>query len=171
MSIESHNCPPPAPRNVCTLSGCVPDFSQPSAKLTCAKSCFGGGNLPNGPLVPCPACPGAKFPDDCPSNTCELSPLARIIITIVNIRDSDGVSEDQILQHHNDSICPSIPLTANEVSKNVRVGLQRGALRRAVSGGIRVYAFFGELPSNLGLMKEFGVYYQLCLGLFCDNGK
>jgi hypothetical protein len=72
------------------------------------------------------------------------------------------------MQVHNDTVCPENPMTANAVSRNVSLGLQRGALRRLSSNGISVYAFFGELPSNWGLMKELGLYYQLCLGLFCD---
>ena len=165
----SSNCPPQAPTKVCSPQGCIPDFSQSSAKIGCSNTCS-GGNLPNGPLVPCPACPGATFPEDC-RNVCTLSPLARIIATIVQLRNNDGVTNDEILNEHNNVVCPMQPLTANEVSRNVNLGLQRGALRRTVSGGVRVYAFFGNLPSNLTLFQEFGVYYQLCLGLFCNNGR
>jgi hypothetical protein len=165
------SCPPPAPAQICAPTGCIPDFSQPSAKLTCPKFCSGGGNLPNGPLVPCPACPGPQYPADCPANLCALSPLARIIITIVQIRDANGVTNDQILAEHNDVVCPQNPLTSAQVSRYVNLGVQRGALRRVASGGVRVYAFFGDLPSNLTLAEELGVYYQLCLGLFCDNGR
>ena len=168
----SVNCPPAPLSSTCKIGhgGCIPDFSQPSAKFCCSNTCS-GGNLPNVPLTPCPSCPGASFPEDCPQNICSLSALARIIVTIVQIRDSDGVTNHQILQEHNSMVCPEDPLTLEEVSRNVNLGVRRGALKRVSSGEVRVYAFFGELPSNMGLMKELGVYYQLCLGLFCNNGR
>lgn len=150
----------------------MPDYSQPSAKLCCAKSCSGGGNLPNGPLVPCPACPGAKYPESCPTNYCKLSPLARVIISAVRIRAEGGVTEEQILEEHNEFLCPNKPLSAAEVHNLVRLALQRGALRRISTGNLAVYAFFADLPSNLSLAEELGPHYQLCLGMFCDsNGR
>ncbi len=164
----SLNCPPTPQASTCSHGGCIPDFSQPSAKICCSGS--GGGNMPNGPLIPCIDCPGPTFPEDC-RNVCNLSPLARIIATIVRLADNDGVSNDEILQEHNDVVCPQKPLTIDQVTAQINIGVQRGALRRTASGRVRVYGFFGQLPSNLSLFKELGVYYQLCLGLFCNNGR
>jgi len=102
--MASH-CPPVAAQTkTCATGGCIPTYSQPTAKLSCGPSCAGGGNLPNGPLDPCPACPGLTFPEACPKDICRLSGLARIIVSIVRIRSSDGATEDQILQEHNNVV-------------------------------------------------------------------
>jgi hypothetical protein len=162
----SRDCPPSAQKS-CPNTGCIPDFSQASAKLGGYGSAQGGGNLPNGPLVPCIDCPSSKYPDNCRTDICNLSPLARIIIAIIELSNVNGVSNDEILAQHNQITCPSKPLTLAEITVFVNRGVRNGALRRVLeTDNVRVYGFFGQIPANLNLLRELGTDYQLCLGMF-----
>jgi hypothetical protein len=168
----SVNCPPPAPPAGCPLSGaCAPPVSQPSAKLNsgCVANC-NNGNLPFGDASACTKCPAkGSFPESCPV-VCNLSPMARLVLAVVQLMNANGSSNSDILAQHNNVTCPEVPLTLAEVNGNVDRGVRYGVFRRTASGGIRVYGFFGSLPSNITLAKELGPWYQLCLGMYCRSG-
>ncbi len=158
--------------------GCIPYYSSPSAKLSCGpSSCTGGGNLPNGPLdMPIGCCSQKKqHPADlCPSID-SLSPLAAVIVCVVQLKDPSGVTSEQILDYYTNTLYPLSPsrqqITLFQVDALVAQAVRQGALRKTSSanGRVVVYSFFGDLPSNSGLVKEFGGsdIYQSCLGLFC----
>lgn len=162
---NNNTCPPPpSPASCPTTSGCnLCPYSIPSQTSVCGAGSAGGGDLPNGPLeVPCPKNTSCIPPDQ----YCTLSPLARVIITVTQLRREEGVSEEEIFDYHNNILCPENQLTEAEVDAAVRKGLRQGALQQLPTG-IKVYGFFGDLPSNMQLVQELGTSYQICLGLFC----
>jgi hypothetical protein len=85
---------------------------------------------------------------------------------VIQLRNPAGVSEQQILDYHNNTLCPENPLTDRILMTAISKGLRQGALQQ-IPTGIKVYGFFGNLPSNVQLVQELGAGYQLCLGLFC----
>ena len=165
------SCPPAPPKTTCSAAGCVPNYSEPTRKFGCGKTCSGGGNNPNGPLdVPiCGKCPGPKFPEDCPQNICALSLTARLVSSAVRLRNPNGSTVTEIFNYHNTTLCPTNPTTLSEANNAITKGIQTGVFRRTSTGTIKVYGSFGSLPSNLKLAEELGPFYQLCLGLFCDS--
>lgn len=154
-------------------SGCVPYYSIPSAKLSCSVSCAGGGNLPSGPLdSPVTNYGCHQKPKKCPDKN-SFSTLAGIVVSVVDLGNPNGVTNEEILQYYTETLYPMVPkrqqLTLTQVNGYVNQAIRQGALRKTQSGTVVVYSFFGDLPSNAALVKEFGgqSIYQSCLGLFC----
>lgn len=165
------NCPPPPPAastSSCPSSGaCLLPVSQPTATSSagCVANCHNGAPTVGAPnCIDCPV--QGSFPESCP-NVCALSPTARLVLAVVQLMNSNGSTEDEILAQHNNVTCPEVPLTAAEVARYVSRGVRYGVFRNTSSGGILVYGFFGSLPSNRTLAAELGPWYQLCLGMYC----
>lgn len=135
----------------------------------------GGGSYPNGLTdnmgigSAAPNCP-KKYKCIKPSQYCKLSPTARIVISIAKLNNVNGSTLDEISTYYNTIMCPSVPLTSEQINTILKQGVSSGVFYYFRSTrSYKVNGFFGSLPSNLKLLEELGPRYQTCLGLFCDK--
>jgi hypothetical protein len=142
---------------------------------TNSPCCVGTPGPVNGPVVQTTACPQESLQKACDSlpDPCVYSPLLRIIISVLNLRNINGSTSDEILDYHNNVLCPQVALTLNEVTRYITIGIRQGALvrRNYDTGAVCVFSYFADLPSTFELRRELNAnpYYQLCLGAFTDR--
>jgi hypothetical protein len=162
-------CPPPNPATYCELNF-IETCQNPidtAGNFYSARSDL-GGSYPFGPME--------DWNNNCPPpktvcrDYCTYSPLGRLVIAITFLRDADGVDVTEIMNAHNTTICPSKPLSIEQVTSLLAQGTKQGVFFfNSETGTYKVYGGFGVLPSNQALVKDLGPGFQLCLGMYCDN--
>lgn len=157
-------CPPPKPAILCEQNTC-PDPIDTAFMYAPTSS---GGSYPFGPLD--------DWNNNCPPkptvcrDACNYSPMARLVISITSLRNSEGSTLDEILQQHNTIVCPEKLLTDAEVAYLLSQGNRQGIFfYNSTTATYKVYGAFGVLPSNQQFVKELGPGFQLCLGMYCNT--
>lgn len=137
--------------------------------------CVGTPGPANGPVVKTTSCPQESLQQACDSlpDPCGYSPLLRIIISVLNLSNANGSTADEIMDYHNNVLCPQLALSLNEINGEISRGIRKGALvrRNYDTGAVCVFSYFADLPSTVELRRELDAnpYYQLCLGAFTDR--
>ena len=137
--------------------------------------CVGTPGPVNGPVVQTTPCPQEALLEACANlpDPCVYSDLLRIIISILNLRNGNGSTAEEIMDYHNTILCPQQTLSLNEVTQHITRGIRQGAVvrRNYETGAVCVFSYFADLPSTLSLRRELNAnpYYQLCLGAFTDR--
>jgi len=160
------SCPPPNPATYCERNF-IETCQNPIGTANMYAPTSSGGSYPFGPME--------DWNSNCPPkptvcrDTCDYSPLARLVITITSLRNSNGSTLDEITEQHNGLICPEKLLSETEVSILLSQGTRQGIfVYNATTGTYKVYGAFGVLPSNQQFVKELGPGFQLCLGMYCN---
>lgn len=142
----------------------------------CSPCCTGTPGPVNGPVVQTAGgCPQPSLQEACENlpDPCIYSPLLQIIISILQMANADGSTAQEILDYHNNVLCPQQVWTLDQVEGEILRGIRIGALvrRNYDTGAVCVFSYFADLPSTISLRRELDAnpYYQLCLGAFSDS--
>jgi hypothetical protein len=164
------SCPPPAPKITCDSTCCISNPVITSLTWTHANN-VGGGVYYDG--IP----PQYDLKQQCSldksclifkENYCKFNNTIRVIISVIALKLKNGATPNEILDQHNNITCPSKSLTLSQVQSILKKGVSKGIFILK-NGAYFVYAHFGSLPSNQGLLKELGPNYQCCLGIYGNS--